>query len=121
MRGEAGLGYPAECRNAANMCKAMRSTAPRWEFMLATLLLALCSCQHKILPQYEYPPGWVTVEYPSDSARALTGVVVDPSGATMANVLVERTTSDFTTRLDARLTDRQGRFEFGWMHAGTYY
>ncbi len=97
----------------------MRSASFRWRFTLIGLVLALCSCQHRIPPEFEYPTGWVTEEHPSINVRALRGVVTDPSGAPMEHVLVERMTPDFKTRLDARVTDSRGRFSFRWTDKGT--
>jgi len=46
------------------------------------------------------------------SARSLSGVVLDASGAPFEFALVELMTPDFKTRLDARVTDQRGRFKF---------
>ena len=90
--------------------------------LVVATVLALCpSCRHRIPTEYEYPPGWISAEHPPGSARALNGFVTDPSGAPIKDVLVERMTSDFKTRLEARLTDGAGRFGFRWTHTGTYY
>jgi len=103
------------------MISATKSISTHWQFTLIPLVLALCSCQHRIPPEFEYSPGWMTEEHPSANARALKGVVTDANGAPMEHVLVERTTADFKTRLDARLTDSAGRFHFQWTHKGTSY
>jgi|HubBroStandDraft_1064217.scaffolds.fasta_scaffold182931_2 hypothetical protein len=103
------------------MIRLTTSISMHWQFLLFALPLALCSCQRKIPPEYEYPGGWVTAEHPSQSARNLSGVVTNGRGAPLQSVLVELMTSDFKTRLDARLTDSSGRFNFKRMHAGTHY
>jgi hypothetical protein len=103
------------------MTGPMSAVWSRSRFMLVVVVLALCSCRHRIPPEYEYPPGWIREEHPSASARYLSGMVTDPSGAPIEHVLVERMTADFKTRLDARVTDSRGRFSFRWMDKGTYY
>jgi hypothetical protein len=61
-------------------------------------------------PEYEYPPGWVSEEHSLVQTKSLSGRVVDPSGALMKSVLVERLSPDFTQRLAATLTDDRGEF-----------
>jgi hypothetical protein len=80
-----------------------------------SIALLFTACQRRIPPQYEYPNGWITEEHFLVQARSLSGRVVDPSGAAMQWVLVERMTPDFKKRLSATLTNERGEFR---LHGG---
>jgi Carboxypeptidase regulatory-like domain len=108
-------------REQENMLRLLRALREHHRFMLVPLVLALCSCSHRIPPEFEYSPGWISEEHPDARPHVLSGVVTDQSGAAIEHVLVERMTADFKTRIDARLTDSAGRFRFRWMRTGTYY
>jgi hypothetical protein len=104
------------------MIRAQKNDAAnRLRFMMTVLLLAGCSCQRKIPPEFEYSPGYIMQEHPAVTVQSLRGRVTDARGAPIEHVLVERTTSDYKTRMDASLTDSAGRFHFRMMHSNTYY
>ncbi len=88
--------------------------------IMLSIVLFFTACQRRIPPEYEYPAGWLTEEYPLVRARSLSGRVLDPSGAPMQSVLVERMTSDFKQRLAATLTNEKGDFRLSG-GAGKYY
>jgi hypothetical protein len=84
------------------------------KFVLGLALIScLIGCVHKIPPEYEWERGWVLdrAERPV-FAKSLSGTVFDASGAPLEFALVELMTSDFKTRLDARITRANGRFRF---------
>ncbi|MBZ5654766.1 MAG: carboxypeptidase-like regulatory domain-containing protein [Acidobacteriia bacterium] len=83
--------------------------------IVLTVALTLSDCQKRIPPEYEYPQGWVTAEHPTAQARSLSGTVLDPSGAPMRSVLVERMMPDFKKRLAATITNERGEFR---LHGG---
>ena len=91
----------------------MQIMVSKCRMLVALPLLCFVSCAHKIPPEYEWERGWEIVRAPQTvSARSLSGVVLDASGAPFEFALVELMTPDFRTRLDARVTDQHGRFKF---------
>lgn len=97
----------------------MLSTHIRLVLLIPAMLAT--SCVHRIPSDYEYPAGWVSAEHQPLETTSLSGIVVGPGGAPMQHVLVERMSPDFKTRLDAKLTDSQGRFHFRTPRNGTFY
>jgi hypothetical protein len=85
-----------------------------------SISLLFTACKRRIPPEYEYPQGWITTQHPLVQARSLSGRIVDPSGAPIRSVLVERTTPDLQKRLAATLTDERGEFRLR-SGAGKYY
>lgn len=69
-----------------------------WCLLLLTLGI---SAQHEI----------VEIEQPQ-SAKAVAGVVVDPSGAPLSGVTVEERSEDWKAVLRSTETDENGRFHF---------
>jgi hypothetical protein len=55
------------------------------------------------------------------AAKSLSGIVELPTGGALPDVLVERVSHDWKTRLDAVFSDSDGRFSFGKLPQGTYY
>ncbi len=71
---------------------------------------------------FSYPEASETVEIEEPfSAKSLSGIIELPNGGGIADVLVERVSSDWSTRLDAAFTDSEGRFSFSDAPRGTYY
>jgi hypothetical protein len=87
----------------------------RTSLVALTLAVLFTGCHRRIPPQYEYPAGWLTEKHPPIQARSLSGRVLDPSGAVMQRVLVERMTPDFKRRLAATVTNEKGEFR---LHGG---
>jgi Carboxypeptidase regulatory-like domain len=83
--------------------------------------ITLPSCRHRIPPEYEYSAGWITEEHSPVRSESLSGTVEDASGAPRGFVLVERTSPDFKTRLDATLTDSRGQFRLRSARSGNFY
>ncbi len=70
---------------------------------------------------FDYPAPMKSIEYDEPvAAGALTGIVRDASGAPRERILVERVAEPKGARLDARFTDRRGRFSFDKIADGLY-
>jgi Carboxypeptidase regulatory-like domain len=103
----------------------------RIKLLIAVLLLdvsgAILFAQQKISQRqvptdFSYPEASATVEVEKPySAKSLFGIVEVPNGGGLSNVLVERVSSDWNTRLDAVFSDSDGRFSFRNLPRGTYY
>ena len=62
------------------------------------------------------------VEMPSRTAKALAGIVTDPSGAPLEGVLVEERSSNWANVLRSTKTDAKGLFHFSsTKKQNTYY
>jgi len=68
------------------------------------------------LPQLQL----VRIEQPFH-ARNVAGTIIDPSGAEIPGVDVERMDSKFVTTIQKTATDAQGAFRFSSLPQGTYY
>jgi hypothetical protein len=80
------------------------------------------SPQRPVPKDFSYPEASATVEVEKPySAKSLSGIVELPSGGELPDVLVERVSSDWNTRLDAIFSDSEGRFRFPHLPRGTYY
>ena len=77
------------------MLRLLRFLPEHHRFILVPLVFALCSRSHRIPPEFEYSPGWISEEHPAVRAYALSGIVTDQSGAAMEHVLVDRMTPGF--------------------------
>jgi hypothetical protein len=93
----------------------------RW-IPLAAMFFLLIGCARRIPPEYEYPQGWITNSEDDPAVvQSLSGMVKDGSGSPIHFVLVERMSADFKRRIEATLTDKEGRFRFRHAHAGNHY
>lgn len=85
---------------------------------LTALMVVQSVCPHQkkdlTVPHgFKYPELGETVVIGDEIlARRLAGKVFDPNGDPVDRALVEVTTEDWTKRIAAVFTDRQGRFEF---------
>jgi hypothetical protein len=92
------------------------------------LLAVLAACQvapsseGRIPPKdFTYPPSRTVVVVPDHFVvDSLDGTVVDPTGSAMRDVLVEIVKGDRNTRVDARLTSKEGMFAFVKIRAGKH-
>ena len=75
--------------------------------IMLSIVLFFTACQRRIPPEYEYPTGWLTEEYPLVRARSLSGRVLDPSGAPMQSGLRDAL-SLLASALGARPRPEQG-------------
>ena len=85
------------------------------KLIVISFLFLLVGCVRKIPPEYEYPQGYITTEYPAIKVQSLSGIVVYAGDAPVQFVLVESMTADYKTRLKASLTDKHGGFHFSGM------
>jgi len=56
------FGISCEVREKGNMLRLLRFLSERHRFMLVPLVLVLCSCWHRIPPEFEYSPGRISEE-----------------------------------------------------------
>lgn len=94
----------------------------RYAVVVVLLALSLLSCGTRIPRDIEEAHGWILVRADKPlEARSLVGLVVDPSGAPLSDVVVERMTARWERRREATLTSSKGEFHLGDGGAGTYY
>jgi hypothetical protein len=75
----------------------------------------------KVPPGFSYPVTGPTGEYPRPFVvRWLSGKITGPEGLGLPQVLVERMSADWKTRLDAVFTDESGNFRFAKSTCGRY-
>src|SRR6266536_5782031 len=68
------------------------------------------SARQRPVPRgFSFPEGSQTVQIEAN-VGALSGIVTDPNGGPLPDVLVERVTPTWTNRLTAVFTDSRGRF-----------
>jgi hypothetical protein len=91
-------------------------------FLVVLLAFSLLSCSTRIPPDLDDAHGWILVrpDQPFET-RSLAGVVFDPSGAPLPDVVVERMSAQWEKRREATLTSSKGKFHLGDGGAGTYY
>src|SRR5262249_6492772 len=77
--------------------------------------------QQRLVPRdFSYPAGSQTVQI-EIKAGGLSGIVTDPNGGALPDVLVEHMGANWTNRSAAVFTDSRGRFRFSRVQNGTYY
>jgi len=76
--------------------------------------------QRPVPKDFSYPEGSQTVQI-EVAAGALSGIVTDPNGGPLPEVLVERVDSAWTNRFSAKFTDSHGRFRFSRLPNAPYY
>ena len=89
----------------------------------AALCLAVAgtSAQQRSVPKdFSYPEGSQSVQIEINGG-ALSGIVTDPNGGRLPDVLVERMGANWTNRNGAVFTDSCGRFRFSRVGNGAYY
>lgn len=91
-------------------------------FSLFSLWLSFRSGSTRIPPDLDDAHGWVLVraEKPVE-AKSLAGLVVDPSGVPLPDVVVERMSAKWEKRPEATLTSSKGKFHLSDGGTGTYY
>lgn len=76
----------------------------------------------RVPDSFDYPQSQETIRVDTEMrSRALSGVVVDPSGSKASKVLVERVAPGWGKRITAVLTDSKGQFAFVRITPGTHF
>jgi hypothetical protein len=88
----------------------------------SAILFSQTVSRRQVPPTFSYPEASesVVIERPF-FAKTLSGIVHVNTVDGLPDVLVERVTPDGSRRLDAVLTDAEGRFSFPNLPRGTYH
>jgi hypothetical protein len=79
------------------------------------------SAQQRPVPKdFSYPEGSQTIQIEINAAT-LSGIVTDPNGGALSDVLVERMGVDWTNRSAAVFSDSRGVFRLSRVPNGVYY
>jgi hypothetical protein len=77
--------------------------------------------QRRPVPKdFSYPAGSQTIQIEIKTG-ALSGIVTDPNGGALSDVLVEQMGANWTNRSAAAFTNSRGRFRFTRLPNGAYY
>jgi hypothetical protein len=96
--------------------------------LIVILIVAVCyvtangtsAHQRRVPRDFSYPEGSQTVQI-EVNGHALSGIVTDPNGRPLSDVLVERVGAIWTHRYSVVFTDSKGRFRFSRVPDGAYY
>jgi Carboxypeptidase regulatory-like domain len=106
------------------MLLSLMNRTPVMRIVVAAMLyFAACdvSAQQRPVPKgFSYPEGSQTIQI-EISAGALAGLVTDPNGGPLSDVLVERMGAKWTNRSAAVFSDSRGIFRLSRMPNGVYY
>jgi Carboxypeptidase regulatory-like domain len=116
------LAPPSQLKRSMLLCPMNR----RHAIVIAFLVLLYAGAtetsagQRPVPREFSYPEASQSVEI-EVGAGTLSGIVADPNGGPLTNVLVERVGASWANRVSAVLTDSRGRFRFSRQPNGDYY
>jgi hypothetical protein len=116
------ISAPGQLKRSMLLCPMNRKHA----IVIVFLALLYASAteasagQRPVPREFSYPDGSQSVEI-EVGAGTLSGIVADPNGGPLTNVLVERVGASWGNRVSAVFTDSHGRFRFSRQPNGDYY